>query len=129
MLSRRCSVTICMTTFLVLIIANSAMNINYQDIAIAQITPAAGLVDRGGNAEDTDEGVISSSDDNKTQTGYPITPSFAPSSNISESASPIEKKYSVTPEHNVSAEESLVGGIFNKVNEDLIASGITGFYP
>ena len=120
-----------MTTFLVLLIANSAIKINYQDIAIAQITPAAGLVDRGGNAEDTDEGVISSSDDNNTQTGYPIIPSFAPSSNISETASPIEKKYSVTPEHNVSdsAEESLVGRIFNKVNEDLIASGITGFYP
>ena len=114
---------------MLLIIATTTLNINYQETVIAQITPTAKLVN-GGIAQDTD-GDVTPSGNNNTKVAYPITPSMSPSSNISENAETKEKEYTITPEDAVSepAEESLVERIFDKVNEDLIASGITGFYP
>jgi len=42
----------------------------------------------------------------------------------------LKHKYSPTPDQvETSNGESLLESIFNNVNEDLEASGITGFYP
>jgi hypothetical protein len=130
LLLKEYSLTIAMTKYLFLtIIASAILNINYQEAAIAQITPSIGVID-GGNDKDTDGGVTPPNNDNNNNTKvvYPITPSV---SNVSENAYPVEKKYIVTPEQAISesTEESMVERIFSRVNEDLRASGITGFYP
>jgi hypothetical protein len=91
---------------------------NYEESAIAQIIPAA-----------PNEDVKSPSNANLGATD-PIAPSGPTNSTLSENAQTLKHKYTTTPGHvGTSNGGSLLESIFNNVNEDLKASGITGFYP
>ena len=100
----------------------------YEESAIAQITPTA-IPANGDSHQDTHEGVNPVSDNDATAV-EPITPSGSTTSNSNESAHTSDQKYvSTPPTTGASYEETLVEKIFNKVNEDLTSSGITGIYP
>ncbi len=92
---------------------------NCVESTTAQIIPAAV----------PSEGVTPPSDANLGSSD-PITPSGPANSTLSENSQTLEPKYTTTPDHvGTSNEESLSERIFNNVNENLKASGITGFYP
>lgn len=128
MLEKRYSATTYGAIYLSLILVISAMAYNYEEPAIAQITPTSSPANSG-NHQNTDDGDTPVSDDDLTAID-PITPNGPTSSNLTESPPPLNHKYISTPHPTgPSHEETLVGKIFNKVNEDLKASGITGIYP
>jgi hypothetical protein len=91
---------------------------NYEESAIAQIIPAA-----------PNEDVTPPSNANLGTTD-PSPPSGSANSTLSENPQTLKHKYTTTPDHlGTSNGSSLLETIFNNVNEDLKASGITGFYP
>lgn len=92
---------------------------NYEESGIAQIIPAA-----------PNEEVTPPSNANLGATD-PIAPSGPTNSTLSENAQTLEHKYTTTTLDHVGTSNgsSLLESIFNNVNEDLKASGITGFYP
>ena len=101
----------------------------YEEPVMAQITPSSNSAN-GVNDQDANDGLMSASDD-AIESADPISPSGPPISNLNQSASS-DHKYTVTPAEDVgpsAKEETLVEEIFNKVNEDLKASGIATWYP
>lgn len=102
---------------------------NYEEAAIAQITPTS-ISANGVNDKDLNDGLMLASNDT-VEFADSITPNGPPLTNLNQSASS-DHKYTVTPAHNVglsAKEETLLEEIFNKVNEDLKASGIPTWYP
>ena len=93
------------------------------------ITTPTAFPANGDNHQDTDESANPISDNDATAV-EPITPSGSTTSNSNGSARTLDQKYVSTPHPTgASYEETLVEKIFNKVNDDLKASGITGIYP
>lgn len=91
---------------------------NYGIPAFGQITP-------------TPYPDIGPSDNNKDLSSPdPETTLIPTGSNLTESQQPLSgHKYIKTTDDRLSNEETLGEKIISKVNEDLKASGITGFYP
>ena len=118
MVIKRSSVTFHVALCLSFLLVISILIGNCGESAIAQIIPAA-----------PNEDVTPLSNANLGATD-PIAPSGPTNSTFSENAQTLKHKYTTTPDHvGTSNEGSLLESIFNNVNEDLKASGITGFYP
>ena len=118
MVIKRSSVTVHVALCLSFLLTISILIGNYEESAIAQIIPAV-----------PNENVTPPSNANLGATD-PIAPSGPTDSTLSENAQTLEHKYITTPDHvGTSNGSSLLESIFNNVNEDLKASGITGFYP
>jgi hypothetical protein len=115
---KRSSVTVHVALCLSFLLVISILIGNYGESAIAQIIPAA-----------PNEDFTPPSNANLGATD-PIAPSGPTNSTFSENAQTLKHKYTTTPDHvETSNGSSLLESIFNNVNEDLEASGITGFYP
>lgn len=125
---KRNSATIRGTMVLSFLLVITALVGYYEESAVAQITPTA-FPANGDNHQDTDESANPISDNDATAV-EPITPSGSTTSNSNGSARTLDQKYVSTPHPTgASYEETLVEKIFNKVNDDFKASGITGIYP
>jgi hypothetical protein len=114
---KRSFVTVHVSLCLSFLLTISILIGNYEESAIAQIIPAAP------NEEVTPP-------TNANLGADPIAPSGPTNSTLGENDQTLEHKYTTTPDHlGTSNGSSLLESIFNNVNEDLKASGITGFYP
>lgn len=128
LLNKKHSATMYWHIYLSLLLAVAALIVAYEQPAIGQITPAAnpttGGIDQSENEEVTPVIEDSTSPDDSFKSSGPRT------SNSSESIQPLDHKYTTTPDSAGSLnEETLLEKIFNKVDQDLKASGITGTYP
>jgi hypothetical protein len=119
-----------------ILLAIIALLSNYEDPALAQITPAANPAN-GVNDAKVNEDVTPGTNDN-VNAADPITPSGSPSSTlgdesddtVSESSQALDQKYiTTTDDAAASKEKTLLERIFSQVHEDLKASGITGMDP
>jgi hypothetical protein len=114
--------------YLSLLLAVAAMVEAYEQPAIGQITPAANPTNDAID-QSVDEEITPVIEDSMNS-GDSIKSSGPATSNSSESSQTLDHKYTTTPDFAASLnEETLLEKIFNKVDQDLKASGITGTYP
>ena len=101
----------------------------HNEVAVAQITPAADPTNGLTHHDDNDNFVAVK--DDVLQPADPITPSGGPLISGLNQSETSDHKYTVTPSdaESPAGEETLHEQIFNRVNEDLRASGITTWYP
>jgi hypothetical protein len=116
---KRSPVTVHVALCVSFLLTISILFSNYEKSAIAQIIPAA-----------SNEEVTPLPSNANLGATDPIAPSGPTNSTLSENTQTLEHKYTTTPDPvGTSNGSSLLENIFNNVNEDLKASGITGFYP
>jgi hypothetical protein len=127
LLNKRYFATRYRTIHLLLLLAVAALVEAYEQPAIGQITPAANPTTDAID-QSTDEEVTPAIEDNMSADDS-IKSTEPTTSNSSESQA-LDHKYITTPDSVGSLnEETLLEKIFNKVDQDLKASGITGTYP
>lgn len=127
LLNKRYSATMYRTIYLLLLLAVATLGEAYEQSAIGQITPAANptddAIDQGTVEEVTPviEDSMGPSDSIK---------SSGPTTSNSNESQALDHRYTTTPDPVGSLnEETLLEKIFNKVDQDLKASGVTGTYP
>jgi len=127
MLNKRCPATSYRTIYFLLLLAVAALVEAYEQPAIGQITPAANPANDAID-QNTDEEVMPVIED--TMNADDSTKPSKPTTSNSSENQDLGHKYTPTPDSVGSLnEETLLEKIFNKVDQDLKASGITGTYP
>jgi hypothetical protein len=127
LLNKRYSATTYGTIYLLLLLAVAAVVEAYEQPAIGQITPAANPANDTID-QNTDEEVMPVIED--TMSADDSIKSSEPTTSNSSESQDLGHKYTTTPDSIGSLnEETLLEKIFNKVGQDLKASGITGTYP
>lgn len=127
MSNKRFSATSYRAIYFLLLLAVAALVEAYEQPAIGQITPAANPANDAID-QNTDEEVMPVIEDT-TNADDSIKSSKPTTSNSSENQG-LGHKYTTTPDTIGSLnEETLPEKIFNKVGQELKASGIIGMYP